>query len=130
MHCEGVTMSAGSEPSLVDNKPPIFTDLGDRIEISWPFGRGLFWTTPDAVEGWAAGVNELRAERARLRDTLSSLLSEFGQDVHDERVLDSWSATLTSAEMANLQLLVARKANITAPELHPTRRDLDRMEGP
>jgi len=56
-----------SEPSL-RNTPPIFVEHGDRIEVTWPGGRGLFWTTPEAVEGWAAQINELRAERDRLSD--------------------------------------------------------------
>ena len=99
-----------AEPSLVTSKPPIFVDHGDRIEITWPKGRGLFWTTPDAVEGWADQVNELRAQNDRLRielggtraesdrfgEALTSLLAQFG---HDERVRNALEAALTKAEM-------------------------------
>ena len=48
-------------------------------------------------------LSAVRAESDRLGATLVSLLSEFGQDVHDDRLIDSWSATLTGAEMEKLR---------------------------
>jgi hypothetical protein len=116
---------ADQEEFTRDQSPVIF-DRVDRIEVTWPYGRGReFTATPEVVEGWVDQINELRAERDRVREALGSLRAEFSQDVHDDRVLDTWSATLTTDEMAAYS-----EGRTPAPPMHPTNRDLDRMEGP
>lgn len=59
------------------------TERDGRLVVTWPTGRGLTTCTPDVIEGWAAQVNTLRAERDRLR-ALVAAADEYG----DRHVID------------------------------------------
>lgn len=97
---------------------PTISDLGTHYVVTWPNGRGrAFICTPEMIESWAAQTNKVRAENVRLRaenerlvGEIVALADEFSQDIHDDRVLDTWSATLTTDELAPFRNAVAGDA--------------------
>lgn len=59
-----------------------------RVVVSWPYGRGRVVAEPEVVEGWAEGINTLRAEVERLRGAREATVQAIEDAVTDLNIDD------------------------------------------
>jgi len=150
---------SGVTPPRCVSDPVVYDENGRlRIELPHPPDDHHFYPVSGAVlAGFVDQVNELRAERDRLRGALETirglnirdgltgirLARKTLQEATRPPVTPTACCDLHNAHCEPPSDLCCRRCTeaahplhpagvpcVLAPEMHPTRRDLDRLEGP
>jgi hypothetical protein len=56
------TPASGHPVRSLPTTVPLITDQDGLVTVTWPHGRAWTAVSPDVIEGWAAQVNDLRAQ--------------------------------------------------------------------
>jgi hypothetical protein len=100
-----------------------------RLELPGrPDDRAVYSVSGALLQGFVDQVNGLRAERDQLRTALQGVLPLIDMGYFCE--CPTCKARPSPARTALFSARALAQGPIAAPEMHPTTRDLDRMEGP